>query len=90
MILNYLEGKMPIYEFKCLECEEFFELLVMKKDGDEEVKCPKCNAQSFERVLSATNYSTVQTGGGGGVTEQTRACSGGSCSTYTIPGLTKG
>ncbi len=77
---------MPIYEFKCLKCEEFFELLVMKSDNNEEMKCPKCNAQSFERVLSTTNYATAPTGGGGGVEKQTRTCSGGSCSTYSIPG----
>jgi putative FmdB family regulatory protein len=81
---------MPIYEFKCLECEEFFELLVMGKKEGEETKCPKCGAQSFERVLSTTSF--VTSGGGGkaaGVSEQTRTCSGGSCSTYTIPGLTR-
>ena len=48
---------MPIYEFKCLKCEEFFELLVMGGDKDEEVKCPKCEEQTFERVMSTTNFS---------------------------------
>ncbi|MBW1749046.1 MAG: hypothetical protein JRJ34_11895 [Deltaproteobacteria bacterium] len=31
---------MPIYEFKCLKCEEFIELLVMNKDEEIELKCP--------------------------------------------------
>lgn len=81
---------MPIYEFKCLKCEEFFELLMMGQKDDEEMKCPKCGEQSFERVLSTTNYVNAPgSGQSTGVSEQTRTCSGGSCSTYTIPGLTK-
>ncbi len=55
---------MPIYEFKCLKCEEFFELLVMGGDKEEEVACPKCKEQSFERVMSTTNFS-MGTGAGG-------------------------
>ncbi len=48
---------MPIYEFKCSKCEEFFELLVMKTDDELELRCPKCKSEEFERVLSATSYA---------------------------------
>ena len=82
---------MPIYEFKCQKCEEFFELLVMSKNDQEELKCPKCGAQAFERVMSKTNFnvsggssSCTQPGAGAGIQE--RKCSSGSCTTYTIPG----
>lgn len=81
---------MPIYEFKCLKCEEFFELLVMGGDDTMEMRCPKCQAEDFERVLSSTNYAMAQGGGsagaGQGLSAQTRTCSGGSCTTYDIPG----
>ena len=78
---------MPIYEFKCSKCQNFFELLVMNSDEEAEFKCPECNAKNFERVLSATNYS-VGSGSGKqkGTGTQTRTCSGGSCTTYDIPG----
>ena len=33
---------MPIFEFKCLKCEEFIEMLVMNQDDEVELKCPKC------------------------------------------------
>ncbi len=86
---------MPIFEFKCTKCEEFFEILVMKSDDDTNVKCPKCESTGFERVLSAMNYSMADGGGkpgsgpSKGVSVQERACSGGSCSTYEIAGHSK-
>ena len=78
---------MPIYEFKCLKCQKFFELLVMSSDEEVDLECPECNAKNFERVLSSTNYS-VGSGSGKqkGTSAQTRTCSGGSCTTYDIPG----
>lgn len=83
---------MPIFEFKCQKCEEYFELLVMKKDDEnEELKCPKCGEQSFERIMSSTNFSMKGSIGSGmssgGSSVQERKCSSGSCSTYTIPGV---
>ncbi len=79
---------MPIYEFKCFNCNQFFELLLINSDEKVEMKCPKCKSEDFERVLSATNYN-MGSGSGRqekGPTSQTRTCSGGSCTTYDIPG----
>ena len=80
---------MPIYEFKCTKCEEFFELLVMGKNDEDELKCPKCGSQTFERVISTMNIKKGASSGGkpsnnAGV--QKRKCSSGSCSTYTLGG----
>ena len=78
---------MPIYEFKCSKCEEFFEVIVMGSGDDKEINCPKCDSREFQRVVSTTNYSMgSSTGSGGGVQTQERTCSGGSCKTYTVPG----
>jgi len=81
---------MPIYEFKCLKCDEFFELILMNKDEEAELKCPKCGSDEFERVISTTNFSM---GGGqaskASASSQTRSCPSGSCTTYNIPGHTR-
>jgi len=55
---------MPIYEFKCLKCEEFFELILMNKNEEAELKCPKCGSDEFERVISTTNFSMGSGSGG--------------------------
>ncbi|MBA3029837.1 MAG: zinc ribbon domain-containing protein, partial [Desulfobacteraceae bacterium] len=31
---------MPIYEFKCLKCNDCFEILIMGRDETVETKCP--------------------------------------------------
>lgn len=86
---------MPIYEFKCLKCEEFFEVIVMGSTGDDIKGCPKCGSDEFERVVSKTNFTISGSGGGSGsgqkagVQTQERTCSGGSCKTYTVPGETR-
>ncbi len=80
---------MPIYEFKCSKCEEFFELLVMKNEDQVEMKCPKCESENFERILSTMSYAMGSgSGQSPGVSTQTRNCSSGSCTTYEIPGPT--
>ncbi|WP_022666928.1 FmdB family zinc ribbon protein [Desulfospira joergensenii] len=83
---------MPIYEFKCSKCEEFFEVIVMGTDDDKSVNCPKCSSDEFERVVSKTNFSMGGSSGSGpaaGVSTQERQCSGGSCKTYTVAGETR-
>ena len=79
---------MPIYEFKCLECEEYMEILVMGSDDDVDMACKKCGGSDLERILSSTQYKMTSGGSGGGekASAKTRTCSGGSCTTWDIPG----
>ena len=78
---------MPIYEFKCLKCLEFFELLVINNDDEAKLQCPKCKSEDFERILSAAGHCMgTGTARDGGAQSKTRNCPGGSCTTYEIPG----
>ncbi len=83
---------MPIFEFKCSDCEEFFEVLFMSGDDEKEIKCPKCNCSAVERVVSSTNYAMGQSSASRQqkASAQTRNCSSGSCTTYTVPGDSRG
>ncbi len=79
---------MPIYEFKCLKCEEYMEILVMGSNDDEvDMACRKCGDPELERILSSTQYKmTSSKGEGGHASAKTRTCSGGSCTTWDLPG----
>ncbi len=83
---------MPIFEFKCSDCGEFFEMLFMSGDDEKEIKCPKCSSCAVERVVSSTNYAMGQssTSRQQKASAQTRNCSSGSCTTYTVPGDSRG
>jgi len=81
---------MPLYEFKCLKCNDIFELLIMNNKDKVEMKCPKCNSDSFEKIISSTNYAMGSSGGSSQkASVQNRTCSTGSCTTYELPGYTK-
>ena len=78
---------MPLYEFRCLKCDECFEFLVMKLEEQVELRCPKCKSEEFERVMSVACHSMGgEVSKSGGARSKTRTCPGGTCTTYDIPG----
>ena len=81
---------MPIYEFKCLKCDEYLELLVMNSEEEVDLKCKACDSEDLERIISSTSYSMGPgSGESTGLGTQSRTCSGGSCTTYEVPGHTR-
>ncbi|MCS6860391.1 MAG: zinc ribbon domain-containing protein [Abditibacteriales bacterium] len=54
---------MPIYEFRCQECETQFEELVSLHNG-QEVACPHCGGTSVKRLMSSF-ASRIKAGSGG-------------------------
>ncbi len=81
---------MPIFEFKCMACDEYMEILVVNKQDEVDMACSHCGSGNLERILSATNHTITSDNSGqpasSGSRSQTRTCSSGSCTTYTIPG----
>ena len=46
---------MPIYDYKCLECDHKFE--VIQKFSDEPLKkCPECNLNTVSKMVSAPSF----------------------------------
>ncbi|MBW1677055.1 MAG: zinc ribbon domain-containing protein [Deltaproteobacteria bacterium] len=81
---------MPIFEFRCLKCNEVFEILMMSTEDEAEMRCPHCGAEDFERVLSTTSYAMgFGKGESRGPTVESRECASGSCTTWNFPGHSK-
>ena len=75
---------MPIYEFRCLKCGHFFELLQLKKKQEKtKMKCPQCKSPEIERVLSTIG---VIKSGNTKMKQTTKSCSSGSCASFELPG----
>ena len=50
---------MPMYDYRCKNCDEVFEELVFTSETpDEDIICPKCGENKSERLLSAPMIST--------------------------------
>jgi len=81
---------MPIFEFRCLECNSLFEKLFLNSDERVEIECPECQSRSFERVVSKSSY-VLGSGPGGKKPKITeKSCApGNKCMTLDIPGPTK-
>jgi putative FmdB family regulatory protein len=78
---------MPIFEFKCLNCQEHMEVLVLgANDEKREMQCSKCGCQDLERIISTTNFSMGRGKSDSSPSTQSRTCSSGSCTTWNLPG----
>jgi putative FmdB family regulatory protein len=51
---------MPIFEYRCRECEQSFEALVR---GGESPECPGCRSSQLDKLLSASAAHTGQSRG---------------------------
>ncbi len=81
---------MPIFEFRCLECENQFEKLFISSSDKVDLLCPKCRSEHLERVVSRTNY-TVGAGPGSNQPKiSAKSCGGqNQCMTLELPGHSK-
>ena len=64
---------MPIYEYRCKNCNEIFEQFQNIGASNENLTCPKCGTPRPERIFSAFSSS--------GTSGASSYSGGGSCST---------
>ena len=51
---------MPIYEYKCTNCDNSFELIRSINDEDKNLKCPECSSSEVQKILSIFASSPSQ------------------------------
>ncbi|MBS4033356.1 MAG: zinc ribbon domain-containing protein [Ignavibacterium sp.] len=66
---------MPIFEYKCEECNSKFELLHKSSANNEEITCPFCKSVNNKKLFSAFSASVT------GNSSYGDSCSTGSCGT---------
>ena len=44
---------MPIYEYKCKDCNKEFELLTTSAKDDQKIQCPTCKSANVTKLISA-------------------------------------
>ena len=72
---------MPIYEYRCDDCDLTFEVLRRKRQADDAITCKRCDSSSTSRAISlfaAQSNGRALAGNGGGCAGCT---STGGCST---------
>ena len=77
---------MPIFEYKCSECNTKFEVLHKSSTKQDDVTCPKCNSNknkklfsSFSSTINSDSYSTSGDCASGQCSTPVGSCSSGLC-----------
>ena len=52
--------EMALYEYKCAECEERFDLMRPMSAADDPAPCPECGAEESRRLIS--NFASITPG----------------------------
>jgi len=74
------EKEMPIYSYRCKDCQNTFDLLIGVTSDQAELKCEKCGSANIEKTMGSFSVrmglATIPSGSGGSCS------SGGCCPTY--------
>ena len=62
---------MPLYEYSCNKCGKQFEKLVSMSNRDKPQKCPSCDSEDTQKLMStfatkSDGSGPTSSGGGGG------------------------
>jgi len=80
---------MPIHEFRCLNCDYIFELLIMSKNEMDSVLCPKCESSNVGKLMSVANVAVDKRPSSASRRQspvEHHTCDTGSCDTLNLPG----
>jgi len=55
---------MPVYEYRCKDCGEDFDLFVRSATQQKTPTCPRCGSTKVKKVVSLFGLSGGGTGGG--------------------------
>jgi len=47
---------LPLYEYQCQACGREFQYLVLKKDDEDDIRCPGCTGGDLKKLVSRVVY----------------------------------
>jgi len=53
---------MPIYDYRCTECDATFEIFHREDPVTEKVSCPECQSLDIRKLVSVSNFHLKGTG----------------------------
>jgi len=54
---------MPIYEFKCDDCDHCFEKLCFASEQEAHFECPNCGSENTHKLMSCASFMGGSKGG---------------------------
>lgn len=71
---------MPIYAYKCEECNTKYEVFHKVKENIEDVICPNCESKKAKKLMSAASFCGVNSSSSlGSCMPAMPPCAGGAC-----------
>jgi putative FmdB family regulatory protein len=70
---------MPIYEYRCCECEKDFECLIIGSNDD--ICCPECDGNRVERLMSSCSFKSGGSYSAPSTSSGCSSCASSNCST---------
>ncbi|MGB9697396.1 MAG: FmdB family zinc ribbon protein [Ignavibacteria bacterium] len=70
---------MPIFEYRCENCNTKFEILHKSSEHQDEIICPSCGSKNYKKLFSVFSASMGDSG-------SDSSCSDGSCSAPSYGG----
>ncbi len=70
---------MPVYEYRCSECNTKFDIFHKSSENKEEVICPKCSSKESKKVFSSFSSSIDGNTNNFGGSNDSSSFSGGGC-----------
>lgn len=52
---------MPIYEFKCKQCDKIFDEFILNSNNLSTIYCPQCNSKDVSKMMSTFGFSSNST-----------------------------
>ena len=76
---------MPIFEYKCSNCNSKFDVLHKSSTSKEEIICPECKSSKSEKLFSSFSASV-----NGSTSYSGSSCADGSCDVPSTGGCASG